>query len=176
MIYLACYLLVGLVLVIAESPIRAMVDKEIRHIEFSCLAGEQEVPGIKLLLFRIILSAILILIYPIMLFADLKAKWRRRKDSKQSSRPKPISHASWLGDKISVQEAEAKYMADVDGQDIPFGYAHNQWKKLLQQRRWRDELYEFRSQDESWESLSGVAGIALTRKGEIIADIVTRMS
>ena len=176
MLYLACYLLIGLALVISKSPIRALVDKEIWHIEFSCLAGKQEGPRIKLLLLRIILSSILILIYPIMLFADLKAKWRRRKDSKKSSRLKPISHASWLGDKITVQEAEIKYMADVDGQDVPFGYAHNQWKKLLKQKRWRDELYEFRSPDESWDSLAGREGIALTRKGEIIADIVTRMS
>ncbi len=176
MIYLISYLVVGLILVTVKSPIRALVNKATDRIEISCLIEKREVPKKKLFLFRLIISAILVLVYPVMLFAELQEKWGYWKENRQSSRPDPIAQAPWLGEKISVQEAEKKYTINVNGQRIPFGSFRYQWKNLLKQKKWRDELYEFRSPDDSWAALSGVEGIALTRKGKIIADIVTRMS
>ncbi len=40
----------------------------------------------------------------------------------------------------------------------------------------KDELYEFRSPEESWNSFTGREGIALVRDGKIIADVITLMS
>jgi len=39
-----------------------------------------------------------------------------------------------------------------------------------------DELWEFNSDDQSWEMLAGRAGLALARDGEIVADILTMMN
>lgn len=39
-----------------------------------------------------------------------------------------------------------------------------------------DDLYEFRTPEESWDNLAGREGIALVRKGKIVAEIITIMS
>lgn len=83
-----------------------------------------------------------------------------------------------LKKKVTVAEAEKANMIVIreTGRKVPFGYIHGQWRKLLEQMQDGDELWEFMSDDESWEMLAGRAGIALLRDGKIIAEIVTRMN
>ncbi len=178
MIYLAIYLLVGLLLVTLKTPIRKLVDKEIQRIHIHNTFSDEDVPVIKIALLRIILSAVLIIIYPIMLFSELKEKRQKRKEQEQYNEPDmtPESDKSWLRDRISVSEAETKHMVKIDGKNVPFGYMHRTWIALRKKMLEGDELYEFNSSDESWEHLAGREGIALVRNGEIVADIVTLMS
>ena len=67
-------------------------------------------------------------------------------------------------------------MVEIDGRNVPFGYTNGQWIILCKQKQKKDELYEFRSPDDSRDSFAGREGIALVRDGQIIADIVTLMS
>ena len=192
--YFVCYLLIGLLLVIFKNPIRELVDKEIRMIHIQCVVSGDEVPTTKLILFRIIVSAVLILIYPIMLYVELKDKanrqkvimWftrlinrKRKRTTIRKKKPcnKPTAHSSWLQETvISARDAEAKHMVSIDGTEVPFGYIQNKWRTLLEKMQEGDNLYEFRSSDESWKFLAGREGIALVRDGKIVADIVTSMN
>ncbi len=176
MLYFYAYVLVGTLLVIIKSPIRELVDKEVTKTEIHTAISGKEVPAIKLILFRVILSTVLIFIYPVMLFVDFQERRQKRKEFSEELEIAPESHMSWTQDKISIQEAEAKHMVEMDGQHVPFGYMHFAWTALLNKMQEGDELYEFGSSDESWKNLAGREGIALVRKGEIVADIVTRMN
>jgi len=175
--YVICYFLIGLLLVIVKSPIRDLVDEAMRKLKVNYLIdGGCDVPIIKSILFRICISTFLILIYPCMLYVALKEKNENQKIIQADSCKKPESHISWLQNKISIQDAEAKHLVLLDGRVIPFGHVYNQWKTLLSNMRDGDELHEFCSSDESWEFLAGREGIALVRNGEIITDIVTKMN
>ncbi len=50
------------------------------------------------------------------------------------------------------------------------------WGQLKSQMRPGDELWEFCSSAESWRMYMGRAGIALVRKGKIIASLVTKLN
>lgn len=193
MAYFVCYLLIGLLLVIFKTPVRELVDKEIRKMHIHCLVDGEEVPTKKIILFRIIVSAVLVLIYPhilyvelkdrsnrqkaIMWFTRLKNKMRKRTTIETSPCIKPIAHSSWLQNTvISARDAEAKHMVSIDGTGVPFGYIINEWRALLDKMQEGDKLYEFRSSDQSWEFLAGREGIALVRDGKIVADILTSMN
>ena len=86
------------------------------------------------------------------------------------------SPAFWLEDSISAKEAEGKYMVKMSGEEIPFGYMHSAWMVLLDKMEKGDKLCEFRSSEERWNEKKGREGLALVRKNEIIAEIVTRMN
>jgi len=177
MSYFIFYLLIGLLLVIVKSPIRNLVDEAMGKLKVNYLINNGcDVPIIKSIFFQTLVSVSLILIYPCMLYVELKGKYEMKKIIQKDSCKEPESHISWLQNKISIQDAEAKNMADIDGCDIPFGYVYNQWKTLLSKMRDGDELHEFCSSDESWDFLAGREGIALVRNGEIITDIVTKMN
>ena len=176
MIYAVCYLLLGMLFVILKSPIRKLVDEEIRNWDIHYIATGEEPPTTKLFLLRIILSLVLIVIYPIMLFVDVKEKIKKRK-KKDAVVPKKLnSDISYLTNRLTVKEAEEKNMVEIDGRQVPFGYTNDQWVVLCKQMQKKDELYEFRSPEDSWNSFAGREGIALVRDGEIIADIITLMS
>ena len=80
--------------------------------------------------------------------------------------------------KVTVAEAEEAHMVTIreSGQEVPFGYVHSQWKRLLSRMQEGDELWEFNSDEQSWKLLAGRAGVALLRDGKIIAEIVTSMN
>jgi hypothetical protein len=71
----------------------------------------------------------------------------------------------WLKKKITREQAEAE-----------FGVQDAEWRKLVATMRDGDELWSFSSDAESWELLSGCAGIALVREGAVIESIETEIS
>ncbi len=83
-----------------------------------------------------------------------------------------------LTKKITVEEAEKANMITIrkSGEQVPFGYVNFLWKRLLDQMEEGDNLFEFNSDDESWDNLAGRAGLALVRDGKIIADMITSMN
>ncbi len=78
----------------------------------------------------------------------------------------------WLNTKTSIAELEEKEMYE----GKPFGYQNAQWEEFKAKMIIGDELWEFSSSSESWDSLAGRAGVALVRNGEVIDSIVTIMS
>jgi len=175
MIYLSCYLFIGFLLVALKSPIRKLVDSEVTKIEISNAFSDDKVPAVKIVLLRIILSAALILIYPIMLFSEFKEKRAKRSKIKGELEAKQQARRKWLQYEISVKKAEAKYMVVIDNENIPFGYMHTTWIKLLNRMQDGDKLHEYKSSDGSPGQLTGQEGIALTRNGKIVLDLATRL-
>jgi len=175
MSYLGCYILIGLLLVIVKSPIRKLVDAEIAKTKIHIAIFDEDVPAVKIVLLRIALSAVLIIVYPFMLFSEIQKKKAKKKVLEEYVIPLE-SHQSWLQDQMTIEEAEAENMVEIDGQKVPFGHTNLIWLKLMAKMQDGDKLYEFRSSDDSWEYLAGRQGIALVRDGEIIADIVTLMN
>ncbi len=175
MVYLGCYVFIGLLLVIFKSPIRKLVDSEITKIEIHNAINGEEVPVVKIVLLRIILSGALIIIYPLMLFSEFKERKARKNEFEEYEIP-PESNQSWLQSEITKEEAEAGHMVEIEGRKVPFGHMSLVWSRLLDKMQDGDKLYEFRSSDHSWEHLAGRQGIALVRDGEIVADIITVMN
>lgn len=91
--------------------------------------------------------------------------------------------ASWLDKKISIAEAEAAHPGIKDERVArfpeaarPFGFNNGNWEALKAAMQPGDELWTFASPADSWEHLSGRAGIALVRNGHPIKAIVTMMN
>ena len=78
----------------------------------------------------------------------------------------------WLTKRVTVTEAEAAHMHE----GVPFGYCNREWVAFKEKILPGDQLWEFRSPNESWAIMGGRAGIALVRGGEVIASLVTRMN
>lgn len=175
MVYLGCYLFIGLLLVVINSPVRRLVDSEITKIELHYAVSDEEVPVVKIILLRLILSSALVIFYPFMLFSEFKERKASREEIK-GYQTVPMSHQSWLQNQITQKEAEAEHMVEIDGRKVPFGRMNLAWLSLLDNMQDGDKLYEFQSSDDSWQHLAGRQGIALVRDGEIVADIVTVMN
>jgi hypothetical protein len=62
--------------------------------------------------------------------------------------------------------------------DLPddWGFLQAEWEALRAQMREGDEIWQFANRQSTWDSLSGRAGIALVRDGQITAYIVTLLS
>ncbi len=91
----------------------------------------------------------------------------------------PLVPQEWLQRKISVREAEAKYMVldkRLGDKGVPFGFINRRWKALLAMMIKRDELWEFRSEEWTWPHLCGREGIALVRNGKVIGYFYTGVS
>jgi hypothetical protein len=86
--------------------------------------------------------------------------------------------SDWLKRKLTVEEAEKEYSTVIDraGNAVPFGFCNKEWKDLLSEMQLGDELWEFRSPQESWKGLCGRAGICLVRDRQVIAWLVTEMN
>ena len=84
----------------------------------------------------------------------------------------------WLRRKLTIEEAEAEHLVinDIWPEGKPFGFIADQWQKLITQMQPSDEIWEYRSDDESWQQLMGWEGIALVREGVIIDSICTGMN
>ena len=50
------------------------------------------------------------------------------------------------------------------------------WIKFIERRMPGDELWVFESPSETWEDMSGTAGYALVRSGQIVDSIISRRS
>ncbi|MCG3770316.1 MAG: hypothetical protein JW384_01462 [Nitrosomonadaceae bacterium] len=97
----------------------------------------------------------------------------------QRSRSAEISK-EWLNNPISVEEAERKHLVldkRLGPVAIPFGFCHGLWqKRILNELKSGDELWEYSSHADSWEHWAGRAGIALVRNGEIVDCFTTVMN
>lgn len=172
MLYIFSYLSLGMFLVILKSPIRRLVDWEVADLEMNCLIRDRHVPTIKLLALRLVLSVIVVALYPVILFKKLSYSYHQYKLEEILRDQRVESDLSWLGDETTVEAAEAANMARVDGRLVPFGNNNSQWMIILQLLQQGDRLYEFRSPDETWAEFNGKEGIALVRNGAIVADLV----
>jgi hypothetical protein len=88
-------------------------------------------------------------------------------------------HKEWLNNRISVEEAEKKFMEQDDriGPDpVPFGYYNEPWEKLKANLQDGDELWQFSSPKESWINMCGRAGLCIVRDGEIVDHFVIAMN
>jgi hypothetical protein len=88
----------------------------------------------------------------------------------------PAIPSSWLTERTTVEEAEARHTVAIDGSPTPFGYNASAWARLKNRMRPGDEIWNFVSPAESWRALAGRMGVALVRKGVVIDHIVTLMN
>ena len=172
MIYFLGYLTLGMVLVVLKSPIRKMVDWEVADLKMHCLIKDEDIHNAKLFFYRLILSFIIIVIYPVILFRKVVALYKEILHNRDLYCEPPESEPGWLRGEISIEDAEAEHMVTMDGHDVPFGYNNDQWRTILKIIEDGDKLYEFRSPEKSWRKFAGTEGVALVRNGEIVADIV----
>lgn len=85
----------------------------------------------------------------------------------------------WLTKRLTVQEIETKYSVRDDRlgpNPVPFGFLNDRWQDLLAPMQPGDEIWEFSSPPETWQRLSGRAGLALVRNGEIVDTLTTAMN
>jgi hypothetical protein len=168
--YIIGYLSLGMALVVLKSPFRKLVDWEVADLKMHCLVKDEDFHAAKLFCYRLILSFIIVAIYPVILFRRLVDYV---KNQNAAIYLEPIeSERAWLRAEISREEAEAANMVHVDGRNIPFGYNNGQWRNIVKIMEEGDRLYEFRSPEESWKTFAGLEGIALVRNEEIVADLV----
>lgn len=171
MLYFLSYLSVGMFLLVLKSPIRKLVDWEVADLKMHCLIKDEDFHNAKLFLFRLILSLIIVALYPIILFRKSVDLYNTIRD--RGSYCEPIeSELAWLCDEVTVENAEAANVVKIDGRNVPFGYSNSQWLYMLGIMEAGDRLFEFRSLPESWQCFAGIEGIALVRNGEIVADLV----
>ena len=171
MVYFLSYLSVGMFLLVLKSPIRKLVDWEVADLKMHCLIRDEDFHNAKLFLFRLILSFIIVAIYPIILFRKSVDFYNTIRDSEFYCEPIE-SELAWLCDEITTENAEDTNEVKIDGRNVPFGYSNSQWLYILGIMETGDRLIEFRSPAESWKCFAGIEGIALVRNGEIVADLV----
>ena len=172
MVYFLSYLSLGMFMVVLKSPIRKLVDWEVADLKMHCLIEDKEVPANKLIVLRLILSFIIVAIYPIILYRKFVYYYEKLKLNAALSGQQIESEPAWLHNEISKENAEATNMVKIHGNKVPFGYNNDQWLIILKIMEKGDKLYEFRSPEESWRNYAGIEGIALVRNGEIVADLV----
>ena len=74
----------------------------------------------------------------------------------------------WLIEKITI--------ADVEKENPPLGYLNDQWEELKSLIVEGDEIWEWSTPGEFWNSLCGREGIVLLRGKKEIYEIVTIMN
>ncbi len=76
-----------------------------------------------------------------------------------------------------IEDQDAKMSRDVGLiESKPFGRQNSEWEELKQNIRPGDCLFHYRSDEESWNNLSGREGYILIRRGKPIAGVLVRMS
>lgn len=86
---------------------------------------------------------------------------------------------------ITIEEAEATHIPkNQDPERVrkypellkPFGFMNDEWEDFKSKMQDGDLLWEFCSDQDSWDNLAGRAGIVLVRDGQAIASITTIMN
>lgn len=172
MVYFLSYLTVGMILVTLKSPIRRLVDLEVEDLKMNSFIRCRDIDAAKVLLYRVLLSFIIVAIYPLILYRKLEDLYYNFMYGPESCNEQITAESEWLGEEISLEEAEEYSRAGIKGQNVPFGYNNDRWLFLLETMEKGDRLCTFRSPEESWRSFSGVEGIALVRNGAVVADVV----
>ena len=88
-------------------------------------------------------------------------------------------HLDWLNSKITVAEAESRFMEQDDrisSDPVPFGFFNHLWNELKAEMIEGDELWLFSSSRESWTNNCGKGGICIVRDKEIFKPLVTIMT
>ncbi len=68
------------------------------------------------------------------------------------------------------------YEPQLGSEPVPFGLQNDKWQEFKAQLQSGDELWLYRSPDESWMHLWGRAGICIVRKKKVIADFLVVMN
>ena len=74
----------------------------------------------------------------------------------------------WLIKKITI--------SDVEKENPPLGYLNDEWEELKSLIKQGDEIWEWSTPGEFWDSLCGREGIALIRKKKVVYEIITIMN
>ncbi len=172
MVYFLSYLTLGMVLVTLKSPFRSLVDHEVEDLKMHSWMRYRDIDEVKVILYRILLSFILVAIYPLILYRKLEDLYCNFMYGPDNYYKRIVSQPEWLTDEISKKEAEVTHSFRMNGHNVPFGYNNDQWLNLLEVMKEGDRLYAFRSPEETWQSFAGKEGVALVRKGAIVADAV----
>ncbi len=159
MIYLVCYLFIGLLLVVFKTPFHELVKKSVRDLKLSAKVNNKELKGAKLWLVYLIFSMVVLVGYPFMAIPLYKKNRLHEKILKERKAQMEEDDKLVLQGQLSVKEAEAKYTS---GDEISFGSLHDKWGVLLGNMQDGDELYEFKTMSGEYE------GIALIRHGNIV--------
>ena len=92
---------------------------------------------------------------------------------------KDVIPKGWLQKKTTIEKAEQDHLVTdkrLGPKPVPFGFINARWEKFKAGIRTGDELWEFKSSDESWEKLAGRAGFCIVREGRVIDAIITYMN
>jgi hypothetical protein len=87
-----------------------------------------------------------------------------------NNEPKLPGVEDWLRRKMTVSEAEAESMTDITRPEIkgiPFGFMNDIWNAFKALIVEGDELWYFKSDEDSWRCFCGRAGYAIVRNGEV---------
>lgn len=85
-------------------------------------------------------------------------------------------HTEWLNQKITIEEAESRFMDQDDRLSpypVPFGFFNHLWNELKAEMIEGDELWLFSSSRESWTNSCGKGGICIVRDGRVYKSLVT---
>lgn len=76
-----------------------------------------------------------------------------------------------------VEDQDARMSRDAGlVESVPFGRQNSEWEEIKQNISPGDCLFHYRSDEESWNKLSGREGYILIRRGRPVAGILVRMS
>lgn len=172
MVYFLSYLTVGMILVTLKSPIRRLVDLEVEDLKMHSLISCRDIDAARVVLYRILLSFIIVAIYPVILYRKLEDLYYNFMYGPEPCYEHIAAKVEWLKEEITIEEAEDYSRVGIEGQSLPFGYNNDRWLYLLDIREEGDCLYTFRSPEENWRSFAGIEGVALVRNGSIVTDVV----
>ena len=86
----------------------------------------------------------------------------------------------WLIKKVALENCERDHTTRIslgDSQSVvPFGYQNEKWVHLKSLMQANDEIWDFESPGDYWDSLCGRSGVALVRNDEIIFTITSVMN
>lgn len=88
-------------------------------------------------------------------------------------------HLDWLNKKITVEEAESRFMDQDDRispNPVSFGFFNHLWNELKAKMIAGDELWLFSSSRESWTNNCGRGGICIVGDGDVHKSLVTTMT
>ena len=86
----------------------------------------------------------------------------------------------WLVKKLTLQECELEHTTEISTSDsqlvVPFGYLNDKWVYLKSLMLTNDEIWDFESPQDHWDTLCGRSGVALVRNDKVVFTIITLMN
>ncbi len=77
---------------------------------------------------------------------------------------------------VSIENSPTDREAALNDLAKKLGGPRTEWKQLSEQIQPGDELWEFESPIEYWDSLCGSSGVALVRGGLVVAEVTIDMN